>query len=461
MDHSEAEPKLILMPAFAAGAGAGRVVRWFVGEGDDVEAGDVIGEVASAAATFEIEADTNGRIAAILVMAGSDDVGFGTPLAALTSSVTADDRPQAPGEAPVAGAAPEPSRGASKAKSRSEAPADGQPSVAATIELTQNQALRDALAAEMRRDQDVLVIGQGVADAVGSYSPTAGLFDEFGPRRVVDTMVSPAALAGLAVGAAIEGLKPVVALGDWRSAIAAIEPIVNTAAKAFAMTGGEIKVPVVFRVTNASASRSGAQHAQCLAAWLAHTPGLKVVAPSCPADARALMTAAIRDPGPVVVVEYDALAAISAPVPEGDDPEDVIGGARTVRSGRHVTIVSYGRCVGLAAAAAATLAAEGIDAEIVDLRSLRPLDVDYVLTSVRRTGRLVTVEESWPFVTVGSQIVASVVAGAFASLVAPPARVSGADVAMPYAANLEALALTDVERIVSTVRNMVHGADAD
>lgn len=458
MQRSDGEPKLILMPAIARGGGPGRVVRWFVGEGDEVAAGDVIGEIATIAATFELEADEKGRIAAILVRAGTEDVIAGTPLLALTASATTDEQPPVPrllegNDAPAANALDE-----QQDQSRSLASANHRRTASDTIDRSQSQALREAMAIAMRRDQDVLLIGPGVADAAGSYSPTAGLIEEFGPRRVVDTRLSPAALAGLALGAAMERLKPVVVLGDWSSALAALEPIVNTAAKANAMTGGEIEVPVVFRITDGSAARAGAQHGQCLAAWLAHIPGLKLVTPSSPADAQGLLTAAIRDPGPVVIVEHEALASIPAPVPRCDDHVVEIGRACTVRPGHDVTLVTYGRCVGLAVDAAVALAGEGIGVEVVDLRSLRPLDMDHVLASVRRTGRLVTVEDGWPVGAIGSEIVAGVVNRAFADLLAPPARVTGADLAAAYAANLEALTLPDVARIVATLRSTVHGA---
>ena len=318
-------------------------------------------------------------------------------------------------------------------------------------EISVREAIRDAMAEEMRRDASVFLMGEEVAEYEGAYKVSQGLLEEFGPGRVVDTPITEAGFAGVGVGAAMMGLRPIVEFMTWNFAMQAIDQIVNSAAKTRYMSGGLLGLPIVFRGPNGAASQVAAQHSQDYGAWYAHVPGLKVVAPFDAADAKGLLTAAIRDPDPVVFLEHELLYGESGQVPDGEHVAE-LGRARVVRPGRDVTLVSWSRGVSLVLAAAAALADEGIDAEVVDLRSLRPLDRAALLGSVQRTHRIVTVEEGWPSCGVGAEVVATVVAGAFDALDAPPQRVSGADVPMPYAANLEALALPMLETVVRTAR---------
>jgi pyruvate dehydrogenase E1 component beta subunit len=329
---------------------------------------------------------------------------------------------------------------------------------AGMVTQTMREALRDAMAEEMRRDGDVFLMGEEVGLYEGAYKVSQGLLEEFGPRRIIDTPITEQGFAGIGVGAAYSGLKPIVEFMTWNFAMQAIDQIVNSAAKTHYMSGGQIAVPIVFRGVNGAGGRLAAQHSQCYSAWYAHVPGLKVVAPSNPSDAKGLLKAAIRDPGPVLVLEHERLYGTSGNVPKGDDHVLEIGRAHVSREGHDVTIVSYGRGVVHALGAAAVLEEEGIEAEVIDLRSLRPLDMETVIASVRKTHRLVTVEESWPVCSVGSEICARVAMDAFDELDAPPEKVSGADVPMPYAANLEALALPDAQAVARAVRRACQGA---
>jgi pyruvate dehydrogenase E1 component beta subunit len=318
------------------------------------------------------------------------------------------------------------------------------------------EALRDAMAEEMRRDPDVFLIGEEVAQYQGAYKVSQGLLEEFGEARVIDTPITEQGFAGLGVGAAFAGLKPIVEFMTWNFAMQAIDQIVNSAAKTHYMSGGSVRAPIVFRGPNGAAARVAAQHSQCYSAWYAHVPGLKVVAPSTPADAKGLLKSAIRDPNPVVFLENELLYGMAGPVPKGDDWLVPIGKARIAREGRHVTIVSFARGMTYALDAAEAMARDGIEAEVIDLRTLRPLDLETVLSSVRRTNRIVTVEEAWPVCSVGSEICAQVAMQAFDHLDAPPVKVSGADVPMPYAANLERLALPSAERVVAAARSVLY-----
>ena len=322
-------------------------------------------------------------------------------------------------------------------------------------EISVREAIRDAMAEEMRRDASVFLMGEEVAEYEGAYKVSQGLLEEFGPGRVVDTPITEAGFAGVGVGAAMMGLRPIVEFMTWNFAMQAIDQIVNSAAKTRYMSGGLLGLPIVFRGPNGAASQVAAQHSQDYGAWYAHVPGLKVVAPFDAADAKGLLTAAIRDPDPVVFLEHELLYGESGQVPDGEHVAE-LGRARVVRPGRDVTLVSWSRGVSLVLAAAAALADEGIDAEVIDLRSLRPLDRAALLGSVQRTHRIVTVEEGWPSCGVGAEVVATVVAGAFDALDGPPQRVSGADVPMPYAANLEALALPMLETVVRTAREVCY-----
>ena len=321
-----------------------------------------------------------------------------------------------------------------------------------TISLTMREALRDAMAEEMRRDPDVFLMGEEVAQYQGAYKISQGLLDEFGPKRVIDTPITEQGFAGIGVGAAMAGLKPIVEFMTWNFAMQAIDQIINSAAKTLYMSGGQMGSPIVFRGPNGPAARVAAQHSQDFSSWYAHVPGLKVIAPSTPADAKGLLKSAIRDPNPVLVLENEILYGISGPVPKGDDWLVPIGKARIARPGRDVTIVSWSRGMQYALAAAETLAAEGIEAEVIDLRTLRPIDWETVIASIKRTNRLVTVEESWPTCSIGSEICAQAAIQAFDYLDAPPAKVCGADVPMPYAANLEKLALPTADQVVQAVK---------
>jgi pyruvate dehydrogenase E1 component beta subunit len=321
---------------------------------------------------------------------------------------------------------------------------------------TMREALRDAMAEEMRRDPDVLLMGEEVAQYQGAYKVSQGLLDEFGPKRVIDTPITEQGFAGIGVGAAFAGLKPIVEFMTWNFAMQAVDQIINSAAKTLYMAGGQLGCPIVFRGPNGAAARVAAQHSQCFSAWYAHIPGLKVVAPSNAADAKGLLKAAIRDPNPVLVLENEILYGSSAPVPKVADWIVPIGKAKIVREGRHCTVVSFARGMHYANAAADMLAKDGIECEVIDLRSLRPLDMDTVLASVRKTNRLVTVEEAWPVCSVGSEICAQAAIQAFDYLDAPPAKVNGADVPMPYAANLEKLALPSADQVVAAVKSVCY-----
>jgi pyruvate dehydrogenase E1 component beta subunit len=320
---------------------------------------------------------------------------------------------------------------------------------------TMREALRDAMAEEMRRDPDVLLMGEEVAQYQGAYKVSQGLLDEFGARRVIDTPITEQGFAGIGVGAAMAGLKPIVEFMTWNFAMQAIDQIINSAAKTLYMSGGQMGAPIVFRGPNGAAARVGAQHSQCYSSWYAHVPGLKVVAPSNPADAKGLLKSAIRDPNPVLVLENEILYGTSGPVPKVEDWLVPIGKARIAREGTNVTIVSFARGMQYALAAADKLAEEGISAEVIDLRSLRPIDWDTILTSIRKTNRIVTVEEAWPVCSIGSEICAQAAIQAFDYLDAPPAKVSGADVPMPYAANLEKLALPNADQVVAAVKSVI------
>jgi pyruvate dehydrogenase E1 component beta subunit len=324
------------------------------------------------------------------------------------------------------------------------------------VRITMREALRDAMAEEMRRDDAVFVMGEEVAEYQGAYKITQGLLDEFGPRRVIDTPITEAGFAGLGVGAAFAGLKPIVEFMTFNFAMQAIDHIVNSAAKTHYMSGGQLSCPIVFRGPNGAAARVAAQHSQEYSAWYAHVPGLKVIAPSTAADAKGLLKAAIRDPNPVVFLENEILYGATGPVPKDGDFVIPIGKARIARPGKDVTIVSWSRGMVYSLEAAKALEAEGIDAEVIDLRTLRPLDMETVLASVRKTNRIVTVEEAWPVCSLGSEICARVTAEAFDYLDAPPTKVSGADVPMPYAANLEKLALPGAPQVVAAVKAVLY-----
>jgi pyruvate dehydrogenase E1 component beta subunit len=441
----------ILMPALSPTMEEGVLAKWLVAVGDTVKSGDVIAEIETDKATMEVETIDEGIVEALLVAAGTQNVRVNTPICVIgDGSGVAASAPVAPkAVAPEKAAAPAP------------APAAVAPvvvevakpvAVNGMIRVTLRDALRDAMAEEMRRDPDVFLMGEEVGQYQGAYKVSRGLLEEFGPRRVVDTPITEHGFAGMGVGAAMAGLKPIVEFMTMNFAMQAIDHIINSAGKVHYMSGGQISAPIVFRGPNGAASRVGAQHSHDYSSWYANVPGLKVVAPYDAADAKGLLKAAIRDPNPVVFLEHELLYGIEFDVPEGDDHIVPIGKAAVKREGTDVTITAHSRMVGFALKAADELATLGISAEVVDLRTLRPLDTETVIQSVKKTSRLVTAEEGWGAMGVGAEIVAVVVDQAFDWLDAPPARVHQKDTPLPYAANLEAMSLPNVADIVAACR---------
>ncbi|MDP1874779.1 pyruvate dehydrogenase complex E1 component subunit beta [Phenylobacterium sp.] len=454
----------ILMPALSPTMEEGTLAKWHVQVGDTVSAGDVIAEIETDKATMEVEAVDEGVVEELLVEAGAEGVKVNAPIARLAGGAApavAEPAAKAPAEAsgdpekkgPAEAKGDEP-EGEGPAAVRPAAPlADPEiPEGAKLVKTTVRDALRDAMAEEMRRDETVFLMGEEVAQYQGAYKVSRGLLEEFGERRVIDTPITEHGFAGLGVGAAMAGLKPIVEFMTWNFAMQAIDHIINSAAKTHYMSGGQITTPMVFRGPNGAASRVAAQHSQDYAAWYAHIPGLKVIAPYDAADAKGLLKAAIRDPNPVVFLEHEMLYGQEFDVPEGDDYVVPIGKAKVRRTGADVTITAYSRMVGLALKAAEELAAEGIEAEVVDLRTIRPMDHATIVESVRKTHRLVTVEEGWGPMGVGAEVITRVIEHAFDYLDAPPARVCQEDVPLPYAANLEALSLPSVEKIVKAAK---------
>jgi pyruvate dehydrogenase E1 component beta subunit len=467
------------MPALSPTMEEGKLAKWMKAEGDEVSAGDVIAEIETDKATMEVEAVDEGRLGKILVPEGTEGVKVNTPIATIvTDGEDADSvSDQQTQKAPSPGSAiqtepPSPARGEGKkedsppvapsldGRGRREAPDEGEaayaePEVPAGTEMvtvTMREALRDAMAEEMRRDDTVFIMGEEVAEYQGAYKITQGLLAEFGDKRVIDTPITEHGFAGVGVGAALGGLKPIVEFMTFNFAMQAIDHIINSAAKTLYMSGGQMHCPIVFRGPNGAAARVAAQHSQCYSAWYAHVPGLKVIAPSNAADAKGLLKAAIRDPNPVVFLEHEILYGTSGEVPKGDDWVVPIGKARIARPGSDVTIVSFARGMVYALEAAQKLSEDGIEAEVIDLRTLRPLDMETIIASVKKTNRIVTVEEAWPVCSVGSEICARVASEAFDYLDAPPTKVSGADVPMPYAANLEKLALPNADLVVEAAK---------
>ncbi len=456
-------PTQILMPALSPTMEEGTLAKWMIEEGAAVKAGDVIAEIETDKATMEVEAIDDGTLSKILVPEGTENVKVNTPIAVIDTGEeeegpeVPDTRPAEPAASPAVSSQPEAKGPVDKTPDTPEpqALAEIAPGTEMAI-VSMREALRDAMAEEMRRDPDVFLMGEEVAEYHGAYKVSQGLLEEFGERRVIDTPITEQGFAGIGVGASFAGLKPIVEFMTWNFAMQAIDQIINSAAKTRYMSGGQMSAPIVFRGPNGAAARVAAQHSQCYSAWYAHVPGLKVIAPSTPADAKGLLKSAIRDPNPVICLENEILYGTSGPVPKLDDWLVPIGKARIAREGRDVTIVSFSRGVHYALEAADALAKDGIEAEIVDLRTLRPLDLETVLKSVRKTNRLVTVEEAWPVCSVGSEICAQVAIQAFDDLDAPPAKITGADVPMPYAANLEALALPRPEQIIAAVKGVLY-----
>lgn len=451
-------PTNILMPALSPTMEEGTLTKWHVKEGDDVRSGDVIAEIETDKATMEVEAVDEGKIVKLMVAEGTENVKVNEIIAVIAGE---DEDAVAP--MPKA-SAPAPEVKTSKQETAS-APSPVAVSVAADPEIpagttfksqTVREALRDAMAEEMRRDDSVFVMGEEVGEYQGAYKVTQGLLDEFGPRRVVDTPITEHGFAGLGVGAAFAGLRPIIEFMTFNFAMQAIDHLINSAAKTRYMSGGQMASPIVFRGPNGPASRVGAQHSQDYASWYAHIPGLIVIAPYSAADAKGLLKAAIRDPNPVIFLENEMLYGKSFDVPELEDHVVPIGKAHVLKEGRDVTLVSHSHGLTYCLDAAAQLAEEGIDAEIIDLRTLRPLDIDTIVASVQKTNRLVTVEETWPVCGIGAEIAAAVQAKAFDYLDAPILRVTQKDVPMPYAANLEKLALPSAADVVEAVKTVCY-----
>ena len=457
----------ILMPALSPTMEEGTLSKWHIKAGDTVSAGDVIAEIETDKATMEVEAVDEGEVLEILVEEGAEGVKVNTPIARLAGDDASPTPKKADGDKdePKAEKARDPEKKAPEAaepQSEGEGAAPVTPKVALKdpeipegaklVKTTIRDALRDAMAEEMRRDDKVFLIGEEVAQYQGAYKVSRELLQEFGDQRVVDTPITEHGFAGLGVGAAMAGLKPIVEFMTFNFAMQAIDHIINSAAKTLYMSGGQIKAPIVFRGPNGAASRVAAQHSQDYSAWYAQVPGLKVIAPYDAADAKGLLKAAIRDPNPVVFLEHEMMYGLEFDVPEVDDYVLPIGKAKVRREGADVTITAHSRMVGFALAAAEKLAEEGIEAEVIDLRTLRPLDHETIVESVRKTNRLVSAEEGWGPMGVGAEVVARVIEHAFDYLDAPPLRVHQEDVPLPYAANLEALSLPGVDKIIKAVK---------
>ncbi|MBS0548139.1 MAG: pyruvate dehydrogenase complex E1 component subunit beta [Proteobacteria bacterium] len=448
----------VLMPALSPTMTEGKLAKWHVKVGDDVKAGQVICEIETDKATMEVEAVDEGKVAKILIDEGTEGVAVNTPICILAADgESVSDAPKAEAKA------------ASEPKKKEEAPAAAKPAAAKAsappapkepapapepdysgtmVKMTVREALRDAMAEEMRKDGNVFLMGEEVAQYQGAYKVSQGLLEEFGEKRVIDTPITEHGFAGLGVGAAFGGLKPIVEFMTFNFAMQAIDHIINSASKTLYMSGGQMGCPIVFRGPNGAASRVGAQHSQCYASWYAHCPGMRVLAPWSAADAKGLLKAAIRDPNPVIFLENEMLYGHQFEVPEDPDFVLPIGKAKIERPGKDVTITAFSIMVGKALQAAEELAKQGIDAEVINLRSIRPLDTATIVNSVKKTNRLVSVEEGWPFAGIGSEMAALMMDEAFDYLDAPVKRVAGLDIPLPYAANLEKMALPQVENIV-------------
>jgi pyruvate dehydrogenase E1 component beta subunit len=455
-------PVEILMPALSPTMTEGKIAKWVKAVGDNVKSGDVLAEIETDKATMEVEAIDEGVLARIVIPEGTEHVAVNTPIAVIAGNgeeagaaetiapaVKAPEK--TPAEAPPRSAPPPTSSAVAQRAVPAESEYTGK-----TKTMTVREALRDAMAEEMRRDDSVFLIGEEVAEYQGAYKVSQGLLQEFGARRVIDTPITEQGFTGLGVGAGFAGLRPIVEFMTFNFAMQAIDQIINSAGKTRYMSGGQMSCPIVFRGPNGIAARVAAQHSQCYASWYAHVPGLRVVAPYTGADHKGLLKAAIRDPNPVVFLEHELVYGESFAVP--DDPEFIvpIGRARIARAGEHVTITAFSRMVKLAMQAAEELEKAGISAEIIDLRTLRPFDVETVVGSVKKTNRIVAVEEGWPFAGIGSELAAIMMEECFDWLDAPVKRVAGKDVPLPYAANLERLAVPQVEDIVAAAREVAY-----
>jgi pyruvate dehydrogenase E1 component subunit beta len=454
-------PVDVLMPALSPTMEKGNLSKWMKSEGDKVKAGDVIAEIETDKATMEVEAVDEGTLGKILVPEGTADVAVNTPIAVILSDgesasdikVSAKASPPAqPAQAEAASVPAEPKSAVAAPPQPEAQPEPDVPEGTEMVTMTMREALRDAMAEEMRRDGEVFVMGEEVAEYQGAYKVTQGLLQEFGADRVIDTPITEHGFAGLGTGAALAGLKPIVEFMTFNFAMQAIDQIINSAAKTLYMSGGQMGCSIVFRGPNGAAARVAAQHSQDYSSWYSHIPGLKVVAPYSAADAKGLLKAAIRDPNPVVFLENEILYGQSGPVPKLDDFVLPIGKAKVVRPGDNVTIVAWSIGMSYALKAAEELAKKHIHAEVIDLRTLRPMDTETVVASVKKTGRCVVVEEGWQQSGVGAEVAARIMESAFDYLDAPVARVSGKDVPMPYAANLEKLALPTVAEVVDAAK---------
>ena len=471
-------PVEVLMPALSPTMEKGTLAKWHVNEGDEVGSGDVIAEIETDKATMEVESVEEGRIGKLLIQEGAEDIAVNTPIAIILHEgedentplpkTSADKNDQDKQDDEQAGneraVQPNGADKEAKIKSGEKPEQSAEPPAKAEIlsekenqpQITVREALRDAMAEEMRRDEDIFIMGEEVAEYQGAYKVTQGLLEEFGGKRVVDTPITEYGFAGIGCGAALAGLRPIVEFMTFNFAMQAIDHIINSAAKTLYMSGGQMRCPIVFRGPNGAASRVGAQHSQDYSAWYASVPGLKVIAPYSAADAKGLLKAAIRDPNPVVFLENEILYGQSFAAPESEDHIIEIGKALIRQQGTDVTIVSYSRGLSYVHEAETALKEAGISAEIIDLRSLRPLDWETIINSVKKTNRLVVVEEGWPVCSIGSEICTEVTARAFDYLDAPPLKVSGKDVPMPYAANLEKLALPSAGQVVEAVKKVTY-----
>lgn len=457
-------PIELKMPALSPTMEEGTLAKWLVKEGDEVKSGDILAEIETDKATMEFEAVDEGTVEKILVAEGSDGVKVGTVIAIIRGEgdegeIAAPAKAEAAAEAPAKAApAVDEAPIAKPVTAKAQVSDPAIPAGTEMVKTTVREALRDAMAEEMRADSRVFVMGEEVAEYQGAYKVTQGLLQEFGAQRVIDTPITEHGFAGLGAGAAMGGLKPVIEFMTFNFAMQAIDHIINSAAKTNYMSGGQMRCPIVFRGPNGAASRVGAQHSQNYAPWYANVPGLVVIAPYDAADAKGLMKAAIRSEDPVVFLENELLYGRSFEVPALDDYVLPIGKARIMREGSDVTIVSYSIGVGLALEAAEALAAEGIDAEVIDLRTLRPLDTATVLASLKKTNRLVVVEEGWPVCSIASELAMVAMEQGFDDLDAPVVRVCNEDVPLPYAANLEKAALVDSPRVIAAVKKICNRA---
>jgi pyruvate dehydrogenase E1 component beta subunit len=463
----------VLMPALSPTMTEGKIARWVKSEGESVRAGDVLAEIETDKATMEVEAVDEGVLAKIVIPEGTDHVAVNTPIALIAengedvheagakaqpAAPQARQRPERPEQREQPTPPPPAARGDIAARPRPAPVSPPEPAeyTGKTVTQTVREALRDAMAEEMRRDDTVFLMGEEVAEYQGAYKISQGLLQEFGPRRVIDTPITEQGFTGLGIGAAFAGLRPIVEFMTFNFAMQAMDQLINSAAKTRYMSGGQMSCPIVFRGPNGIAARVAAQHSHCYASWYAHVPGLKVVAPYTGADYKGLLKSAIRDPNPVIFLEHELVYGESFAVPE--DPEFLvpIGKARIARAGEHVTITAFSRMVKLALQAAEELEKAGISAGVIDLRSLRPFDVAAVVESVKKTNRIVSVEEGWPFAGIGAEIAAITIEECFDWLDAPPKRVAGKDVPLPYAANLERLAVPQVEDIIAAAREVTY-----